>query len=98
GVGFLFTSHYKRALFKNIIIENGLNLYSDYLNNFGNIDVDWQFTAEFIVHQYVKANIALLTIYDDDIKAKEAVNGEQVTVGPKVQLKQQLGIGMVYTF
>jgi hypothetical protein len=97
-VGFLFTSHYKRELFKNINIENRLNLYSDYLNNFGNIDVDWQFTAEFIVNQYVKANIGLHIIYDDDIKAKEEINGEQVTVGPKVQLKQQLGIGMVYTF
>ncbi len=97
-VGFLVTSHYKRTIFKNINIENRLNLYTDYLNNFGNIDVDWQFTADFIVNQYVKANIGLHMIYDDDIKAKEEIAGTQVTVGPKVQLKQQLGIGMVYTF
>ena len=97
-VGILVTSHYKRTVFKNINIENRLNLYTDYLNNFGNVDVDWQFTADFIVNQYVKANIGLHLIYDDDIKAKDEIAGAQVTVGPKVQLKQQLGIGMVYTF
>lgn len=97
-LGFLMTNHYKREVFKNINIEHRLSLYSDYINNFGNIDVDWQFTADFVVNQYVKANIGIHIIYDDDIKAKEDVDGEQVTVGPKIQLKQQLGIGLVYSF
>jgi hypothetical protein len=35
-----------------------------------------------VVNEYVKTNIGLHIIYDDDIK-KEEVNGEQVTVGPK---------------
>jgi len=37
-------------------------------------------------------------IYDDDIKAKEEVAGVQVTKGPKLQLKQMLGVGLVYAF
>ncbi|MCC7026186.1 MAG: hypothetical protein IT265_04470 [Saprospiraceae bacterium] len=79
-------------------LENRLSLYSDYLNNFGNIDVDWQLQVDMIVNEYVKANIGIHMIYDDDIKAKEEVNGEQITVGPKLQLKQALGIGVVYVF
>jgi hypothetical protein len=37
-------------------------------------------------------------IYDDDIKAKKEIDGQQVTVGPRLQLKQMLGVGMVYQF
>jgi hypothetical protein len=33
-------------------------------------------------------------IYDDDIKAKKRVDGIQITVGPKLQLKQVLGVGI----
>jgi hypothetical protein len=51
-----------------------------------------------VVNQYVKANIGARVVYDDDIKAKEEVNGTQVTVGPKAQLKQLLGVGIVYLF
>jgi len=60
--------------------------------------VDWQLQVDMIVNEYVKANIGIHMIYDDDIKAKEEVNGEQITVGPKLQLKQALGIGVVYVF
>lgn len=97
-VGILVTSHVKREIFKNMNLENRLSLYTDYLNNFGNIDVDWQLQLDFVVNEYVKANVGLHLIYDDDIKSTEEVNGEQVQAGPKVQLKQSLGIGMVYNF
>lgn len=97
-LGFLVTSHFKRELFKNINFENRLNLYSDYINNFGNVDVDWQMQLDLVVNEYVKANIGIHMIYDDDIKAKEEIDGQQVIVGPKIQFKQTLGVGMVYNF
>lgn len=97
-IGFLTTSYYKKEIFKNINLENRLSLYSDYINNFGNIDIDWDLQFELKVNQYVKANIGAHTIYDDDIKSKEQINGEQVTSGPKIQLKQALGIGVIYAF
>jgi hypothetical protein len=50
------------------------------------------------VNKYVKANISTHLVYDDDIKTKEDVAGVQVIKGPKVQLKQILGIGLSYTF
>jgi len=97
-LGILFNNYWKKEIYKNMIIENRLSLYTDYLNNFGNIDVDWQMQLNMVVNQYVRANIGLHLIYDDDIKAKEEIDGEQVTVGPKLQLKQALGIGVIYTF
>lgn len=97
-LGILVTTGYKKEVWKNIILENRLSLYSDYLNNFGNIDMDWQMQLDLIVNEYVRANIGVHLIYDDDIKAKEEFEGQQITVGPKVQLKQMLGIGLVYDF
>lgn len=97
-LGFLVTSFHKKEVFKNINLENRLNLYSDYINKFGNVDVDWQMQLDLVVNEYVRANIGAHVIYDDDIKAKEEIDGQQVTVGPKLQLKQLLGIGIVYDF
>lgn len=97
-LGFLFTSYYKKQIFKNITLVNKLVLYSDYINNFGNLDVDYDFILDLVVNQYVRATIGARIIYDDDIKAKEEVDGKQVTVGPKLQIRQMLGVGLVYTF
>jgi Protein of unknown function (DUF3078) len=97
-MGFLFTNYYKKEVWKNITLENRLSLYTDYINNFGNIDVEWRAQLDLVVNQYVKANIGLHLIYDDDVKTIEEVNGQDVEVGARVQLRQALGVGMVYNF
>ena len=96
--GILITNQWKTEIYQNINLEHRLSLYTDYINNFGNIDVEWQLQLEMTVNQYVKANIGTHIIYDDDIKSKEEENGEQVIKGPKVQLKQLLGVGLTYSF
>lgn len=97
-LGFLMTSFYKKEIAKNINLENRLSLYSDYINNFGNVDVDCDLLLDLVVNQYVKANIGTRIVYDDDIKSKKEVDGTQVTQGAKAQLKQLLGVGIVYVF
>ena len=97
-LGFLFTSTFKKEIFKNIIFENRLSLYSDYINRFGNIDVDTDLQFVLVVNQYVKANIGAQIIYDDDIKSKKEIAGVQVTQGPKTQIRQAISIGIEYVF
>ena len=97
-LGLLVSAYIEREIYKNISIKNKLSLYTDYINNFGNIDVDWQFKMDLVVNEYVKANIGLDLIYDDDIDSVENIDGVVVNVGPKVQLKQTLGIGLGYDF
>ena len=92
----MITNHYKKEVWKNITMENRLSLYSDYINNFGNIDVEWRLQFDLVVNKYVRANIGMHLIYDDDIKTTEEINGVKVPKGPKVQLKQVLGVGLVY--
>lgn len=97
-LGFLFTSEWKKTLMKNVLLKNNLTLYTDYLNNFGNIDVDWQLALEMKVNNAIKATLGGHLIYDDDIKNKRDVDGVQITEGPRVQFKQLLSVGLVYNF
>lgn len=97
-VGILVTNQWKKEIYKNINLEHRISLYTDYINNFGNIDVDWQLQFAMVVNQFVKANIGTHLLYDDDIKFKEEQSGVQVIKGPRIQLKQLLGIGVEYNF
>jgi len=97
-VGILLANNWKKEIYENIIFENRIQLFSDYFNNFGNIDIDWQAQFEFIVNKYVKASISVHLIYDDDVKARKEIAGEMITIGPRIQLKQTLALGLVYSW
>jgi hypothetical protein len=97
-LGALVSGQYKRKIMTNINLDTRATLYTDYLKDFGNIDIDWQISIEMIVNKYVRANIGTHLLYDNDIKNKREVAGVQITEGPRVQLKQILGIGVEYRF
>lgn len=97
-LGILVTSYIEKEIFTNIVLKNRLTLYTDYLHNFGNIDVDWQCFSYLKVNQYVKANVGFNLVYDEDIDVIKEENGVKINEGAKVQLKQVLGIGVEYAF
>lgn len=99
-VGILFTSGYSKEIFENINFENDLSLYTDYLNKFGNIDVDWEMNFQMVINDFVKASIGTHIRYDDDVKVKEDIDGDGnlETLGARIQFKQMLGVGVVYSF
>jgi hypothetical protein len=97
-LGILITGQYKKEVLKNINLDTRVSFYTDYLNNFGNVDVNWLMQLDMVVNSHVRASINTNLIYDDDIKSKENIDGTQVTKGPKIQLKQILGVGLSYTF
>lgn len=98
--GMLLTSGFSKEIFSNVKVDNQLSLYSDYLNNFGNIDVDWELNVNLTVNDFVKASIGSHLKYDDDVKVQADTNndGELENLGPKIQFKQMLGVGVVYEF
>lgn len=98
--GFLVSSDFSKQIFENIGLSNQLRLYSDYLNKFGNIDVDWELNVDLKVNQYVMANVGSHLKYDDDVKFKKDLDGDGKldTGGPRIQFKQLLGVGLVYRF
>lgn len=100
-LGFLVTHSWEKEVFENVNMQSRLSLYSDYLNSFGNIDIDWELNFNLKVNQFISANIGTHLIYDDDIKfdPQRAANGTIISEGiPKTQFKQLLGLGVVYEF
>ena len=74
-------------------MEHLLRLYSNYLENPQNVDVDW--TAKFYIKatKYLTVDFLVQAIYDDDIKFLN----DQGVEGARLQLKSLLGVGLVYT-
>jgi hypothetical protein len=58
--------HYKFIIMANVSIENRLNLYSNYLDDPQNVDIDYQMNVVMRINKYLTANVALQTIYDDN--------------------------------
>jgi hypothetical protein len=98
-LGILVRTKWEKEIFKNVAMENDLELYSDYINDFGNIDVEWILNFQFKINKVFQASLRTHLIYDNDIKIKETNEaGELETLGARVQLKQQLGLGIIYNF
>ena len=64
--GASITGYYKLNIMTNVSIENRLNLYSNYLDNPQNIDLDYQMNVIMKINKYLSANLAFQTIYDDN--------------------------------
>ena len=98
-LGILIQTKWEKEIFKNVALVNSLDLYTDYVNNFGNIDVDWILSFQFKINKLFQANFRSHLIYDDDIKTTTLNDDGEVEIqGARVQLKQQLGIGIIYIF
>lgn len=99
-IGILITSSYNTTLFDNVTMQNKLGLYTDYFNNFGNIDVDWEMVLNFKVNDFIRTVFSTHLLYDDDVKTtQDTVPGEEPKVsGARVQLKQTLGVGVLVDF
>ena len=101
-VGILLTSAFERQLIENIVVRNLVSLYTDYLNDFGNVDIDWEVNFNFKVNEYVRATLGSHLKYDNDVKitveAEDNSPDETVLEGAKVQWKQLLGIGVLVDF
>ncbi|MEK6152653.1 DUF3078 domain-containing protein [Flavobacteriaceae bacterium 3-367] len=99
--GFLITNTWEKQVYKNMVINHRLSLYTDYLRSFGNIDVNWELLLNLTVNEYVNASIGTHIIFDDDIRSDEetAVDGTVINPGtPRIQFKQILGVGLSYSF
>ena len=99
-VGVLLTSAFESEVIENISVRNLVSFYSDYINNFGNVDVDWEINFNFQVNDYVRASLGSHLKYDDDVKITydDDEDGELEISGAKVQWKQLLGLGVSVVF
>lgn len=83
--GASISAYAKLELMENVSMENILNLYSNYLEDPQNVDIDYTMNLLLKVNKYISANATFQAIYDDN-----AVQG--------FQIREALGIGVTYGF
>ena len=84
-LGASVNAYYKFDLMENVSVENILNLYSNYLEDFQNVDMDYTVNVVMKINKFLSANLAMQSIYDDN-----AYKG--------FQTREVFGLGINYGF
>jgi hypothetical protein len=90
--GFMRVVYNEPRIMKNVGIQSKLELFSNYLNNPENIDVDFENVLNLKINQYISTTLILHFIYDDDIMI--ALDPEGLRSGPRLQFKEVLSVGL----
>lgn len=83
--GFNASAYAKYNLMENVSIEHLLNLYSNYLEDPQNIDIDYTMNLVMSINKYLSTNLTFQTIYNDN-----AFKG--------FQTREVFGVGINYGF
>ena len=83
--GGIISAYFKKEIMKNIIIENKLNLFQNYIEDPLNIDVDYTFSLEMSINRFFSTNLLLQLLYDDNAL-------------PEIQLKEVFGVSFNINF
>lgn len=83
---------WNKTLAKNIDMKTKLELFSNYNHNPQNIDVNAEMIINFKVNSWFSASLQWNSIYDDDVDIHVGNN----TLGPRLQLKSVIGLGVSY--
>lgn len=94
-LGMYLKTEVNANLTKILAIKSTLDLFTPYDKTFGNIVVDWDLLLSAKLTQYISVTFNFGLKYDDRIQLKDK---EGNLIGPRVQWKEMLGIGIAYNF
>lgn len=75
----------KHPVLKNVTIEQLLSLYSNYIEDPANVDLDYTLNINLLVNKYITGSFVFQAIYDDN-----ATSG--------FQIREIIGLGLKYEF
>lgn len=91
---------YKKELIENVTLQSKLDMFSNYLEEPQNIDINWEVLIAMKINKFITATIATHLIYDDDIMIDVDTNNDDVydAKGPRTQFKEVFAVGFSYKF
>jgi hypothetical protein len=104
GASFMITNEFSPV--KNMVITNRLQLFTNYVNNPQNIDVDWEMIFQTNINWFTDVRLNTHLIFDDDTrtlvfdKDKNPVMGNDgiQKKSARVQFKELLGLSFIFRF
>lgn len=94
--GAFFRLQYSKTLATNITFLTRGDLFTNYLRNPGNINVNWETLWTFKVNEWFAATLNTMLIYDHDVQLPRTDAYGNTYTAPATQFKQTLGIGMTF--
>ena len=90
---------------KNVVVTNRLQLFTNYVNNPLNIDVDWEMILVANLNWFTDVRLNTHLIFDDDTKTP-VFDKDQPVLGldglqkktARIQFKELLGLSFVFRF
>ncbi len=98
-LGSFLKIQYRQKIMENVTFQTKADLFTNYLQNFGNVDINWENLLNLQVNKFLVVTFFTHMIYDDDIKFDiQDVDGNIIGKGPRMQFKRTLGVGFTYAF
>lgn len=94
--GAYLSATWNKDITKNINFRSKLELFSNYKSNPQNVDLFWTNSLTMKVSKLISANVNVDMIYDDDVRVFE--NTKTGVLGPRLQVKQMIGVGLTAKF
>ena len=98
GVSFMISNTYKPI--KTVTVTNRLQLFTNYINNPQNMDIDWEMIAVINLNWFTDVRFNTHLILDDDTKTgvdkDKRWHYEKKTA--RAQFKEMLGFSLVFRF
>ncbi|MCX6303181.1 MAG: DUF3078 domain-containing protein [Bacteroidia bacterium] len=104
GMSFMITNEYKPV--STVTITNRLQLFTNYINNPQNIDIDWEMIVTAAINWFTDVRFNTHLIFDDDTKTPVFDKEKQPVLGTdgkqkntaRIQFKELLGFSFVFRF
>jgi hypothetical protein len=104
GISLIITNEYKP--FKQLTITNRLQLFTNYIHNPQNVDVDWEIIVTSKINWFTDVRFNAHLIFDDDTKTNIVYKNGTPVPGPdgkpqktaRIQFKEMLGFTFMFRF
>jgi hypothetical protein len=93
-LGAFLKAGFSKDFTKELNFKTNLGLFTNYLKNPQNVDVNWETLTSLQVGKFINVAYNSLLIYDDDVTLTKKDN----VTGPGVQYRGILSIGFTYKF
>jgi hypothetical protein len=97
-IGGYVRANYQKDIMENVKLTTTLGLFSNYLNNPQNIDINWDLMILMKVNKLITVSINTNLIYDHDVKITRDDDGDGINEvnGPRTQFKEIITLGLSY--
>ncbi len=95
GASFMITNEFKPV--KTVTVTNRLQLFTNYIHNPLNVDVDWEMIATANINWFTDVRLDTHLIFDDDTKTPIMVDGVEKKTA-RIQFKELIGVSLVFRF